>query len=62
MEDHPPASALLWRERQRADKEIAGRGRRARLKTFALVIALIVLTIAAATGLAVLLRDGAIGL
>ena len=50
MENSP--AALLWEERQRADTAQTDLEHRAWRKSFALVLALIGLTLAVATGLA----------
>jgi hypothetical protein len=56
MKDPTPAADLLWEEQQRAYKAQTDLDRREWLKGFALVFALIALTLAAAAGLAVLVR------
>jgi hypothetical protein len=56
MEDPPPAADLLWENQQRAYKAQADIERRVWLKSFTLVLALILLTLAGAAGLAALAR------
>lgn len=56
MENPSPAADLLWEEQQRAYKAQAGLERREWMKSFALVLALIALTLAAAAGLAGLVK------
>jgi hypothetical protein len=56
MEAPSPAADLLWEEQQRSQKAQADLDQREWLKSFALVFALILLTLAAAAGLAGLVR------
>jgi len=52
MENPSPAADLLWEDQQHAYKAQAALDTREWLKSFALVLALILLTLAAAAGLA----------
>ncbi len=56
MESPPQAADLLWDAQQRAHKAQKGLDRREWLKGFALVFAAIALTLAAASGLASLVK------
>jgi hypothetical protein len=56
MEDSSPAADLLWEEQQRAYKAQTDLEHREWLKSFALVFALILFTLAAAAGLARLVK------
>ena len=62
MENSWGASDLLWKEQQRADKARRDLEHRQWLKSFALVLALIVLTLAVAALFAGLAADGTIRL
>jgi hypothetical protein len=55
-----PAKDLLWEEERRVHKARKRVGRRLLLKKFTLACGLIASTIAAATGLAAIFKDGAL--
>lgn len=62
MKDASPANDLLWEERQRAHGVQTDLERRQWLMSFAVTLALIVLTLAVAAGLASLVSQGPIRL
>ena len=56
MKAPAPAGDVLWEEQQRAYKAQANFDRREWMKSFALVLALVLITLAAAAGLAGLVK------
>lgn len=62
MKNSSPADDELWEEQQRAHRAQTVKEHREWLKSFALVLALIALTLAAAAGLAGLFHTGPVRL